>query len=54
MDVMFLLKAECRVDDIDIKASAEEIEDQFEQMFDDCDIKAVVKIEGLTYLKNES
>lgn len=54
MDVKFLLKAECRVDDIEKKATTEEIESELEQILDDyCDIKAVVKVEGLTYTNEE-
>lgn len=54
MDIKFLLKAECRADDIDVKASVEEIEDELEQILDDYGIKAVVEVEGLTYLEDDS
>ena len=54
MDVKFLLKAECRADDIDKKSTTEEIESALEQVLDDCcGIKAVVKVEGLTYTNEE-
>jgi hypothetical protein len=51
MDVKFLLKAECRADDIDKKATTEELERALERMLDDyCGIKAVVIVEGMTYV----
>ena len=54
MDVKFLLKAECRVDGVDKKVTPEELESALEQMLDYyCDIKAIVKIEGMTYVNAE-
>ena len=54
MDVKFLLKAECRVDGVDKKVTPEELESALEQMLDYyCDIKAVAKVEGMTYTNEE-
>lgn len=51
MDVKFIVKAECRIDSIDRKASSNtEIEKELEQLFEEIGIKAVVEISGLTYV----
>lgn len=51
MDVKFSLKAECRADNIDVKRTTEETVKMIEMLFDEwCGIKAVVEIEGMTYI----
>lgn len=51
MDVKFILKAECRLDNIDHKADSNtKLAKELEQLFEDIGMKAVVEISGLTYI----
>ena len=51
MDVKFIMTAECRVDDIDCKPPAEDIARELENILnEECGIKAVIEISGLTYV----
>ena len=54
MDVKFIVKAECRADNIDVKRTSSEITKMIELLLDEwCGIKAVVKVSGLTYIGDE-
>ena len=52
MDVKFIIRAECRADDIDIKRTAGEIKKELEScLYDLLGIRAVVEVSGLTYVE---
>ena len=51
MDVKFLVKAECRADNIDVRRSAAEITKMLKDVLENwVGVKAVVEVSGLTYL----
>lgn len=54
MDVKFIVKAECRADNINVKRTSSEITKMIELLFDEwCGIKAVVEVSGLIYIGDE-
>ena len=51
MDVKFILRAECRADNIDKKRTAEETAEMITNLLEDwCGIKANVEVTDMTYI----